>query len=159
MEHILAFDTVSSELSWGLIFLLAFIWHAFLHTVMQGSIHIYDPSNPGNMQTFFDIHSGHFLGVGLLPPGRQHCVVSLNTLVNQQAPKHECVCKSTLLFFADCSWRWGGSDLEHLWWPVAGLTEHWVPGKCSTLVLVTVRNQTTFSLVCASQLVLKVSAL
>ncbi|XP_077865529.1 LOW QUALITY PROTEIN: cilia- and flagella-associated protein 43-like [Saccoglossus kowalevskii] len=40
----------------------------------KGSIHLYDPNNPGAADLLFDHHHGNFVGVDVLAPGNQHCV-------------------------------------------------------------------------------------
>ncbi|CAH1784594.1 unnamed protein product [Owenia fusiformis] len=40
----------------------------------RGTLHLYDPSDPGNMKECFDNHYGNFVAISCLTPGTEQCV-------------------------------------------------------------------------------------
>jgi len=45
--------------------------------ISQGTLYVLESSDPGIMRTMMDIHYGKFVGIGVLCPGSDHCVVNI----------------------------------------------------------------------------------
>lgn len=57
-----------SSLSWSL------FYNKLAVGSTQGSVHMYDITNPTSIEPLFESHCGNFVGVAVLSPGTSHCV-------------------------------------------------------------------------------------
>ena len=49
---------------------------------LQGSLFVYEPGDNAGVKPLADVHYGNFVGVDMLSPGNDYCVVSLSNFLH-----------------------------------------------------------------------------